>query len=161
MEAPERIPVSYLRREVEKHIERFKPDVVIVDYIANLVPERGSNPNRNDLQIGDMLKDLRQMGRPGGMGIHKEGFAVISGAQINREGLKRYRKSGSVKGSFFSEDIHGSHQYSADADNIFGQMKDMNNSDRLHMFVIKTRYGRGIFPNGSTKTSLEVQGIKV
>ena len=158
MEAPERIPISYLRREIEKHIDSFKPDVVIVDYIANLVSERSWESLRSDEQIGNMLKDLRQLGRPGGMGLHKGGFSVISGAQINREGLKRYRKSGAVKGSFFSEDIHGSHQYSADADNIFGQMKDMSNSDRLHIFVIKTRYGRGIFPNGSSKTALEVQG---
>ena len=157
METAERIPVSFLRREIEAHIDIFKPDIVVVDYIANLIPEAGSNNARNDLQIGDMLKGLRQMGKPG-MGIHKNGFAVISGAQIGREGLKRFRKTGAIKGSFHSEDLRGSQEYSADADNIFGQMKDPNNNGRLHCYVIKTRYGTGIFPNGSTKTSLEVQG---
>jgi len=157
MESAERIPVSFLRREIEAHIDIFKPDVVVVDYIANLIPEAGSNNARNDLQIGEMLKDLRQMGKPG-MGIHENGFAVISGAQIGREGLKRFRKTGAIKGSFYSEDLRGSQEYAADADNIFGQMKDPNNNGRLHCYVIKTRYGTGIFPNGSTKTSLEVQG---
>ena len=157
METAERIPVSFLRKEIEAHIDIFKPDVIVVDYIANLIPEAGSNNARNDLQIGEMLKDLRQMGKPK-MGIHENGFAVISGAQIGREGLKRFRKTGAIKGSFHSEDLRGSQEYSADADNIFGQMKDPNNNGRLHCYVIKTRYGTGIFPNGSTKTSLEVQG---
>jgi len=157
METSERIPVSFLRKEIEAHIDIFKPDVIVVDYIANLIPEAGSNNARNDLQIGEMLKDLRQMGKPK-MCIHENGFAVISGAQIGREGLKRFRKTGAIKGSFHSEDLRGSQEYSADADNIFGQMKDPNNNGRLHCYVIKTRYGTGVFPNGSTKTSLEVQG---
>ncbi|MBT6048306.1 MAG: AAA family ATPase [Candidatus Scalindua sp.] len=157
METAERIPVSFLRKEIEAHIDIFKPDVIVVDYIANLIPEAGSNNARNDLQIGEMLKDLRQMGKPK-MGIHENGFAIISGAQIGREGLKRFRKTGAIKGSFHSEDLRGSQEYSADADNIFGQMKDPNNNGRLHLYDIKNRYGTGVFPNGSTKTSLEVQG---
>lgn len=154
MEAPERISVSYLRREINRHIEIFKPDIIVVDYIANLVPEAKSNMNRNDLQIGEMLKDLRQMGKPGGSGLHKNGFAIISGAQIGREGLKRNRKLGANKSGFFSEDLRGSHEYSADSDNVFAQQPDPNNPESFFLHKIKIRYGEGLFPNGKTCTKL-------
>jgi DnaB-like helicase C terminal domain len=157
METPERITVSYLRREIEKHIEIFKPDLIVVDYIANLLPEQRNQSERDDLKIGQMLKDLRQMGKPGA-GVHKSGFGIVSGAQIGREGLKRVRKVGATKTGFYSEDLRGSHEYAADSDNIFAQMKDPNNADRLHFYILKTRYGTGVFPNGANRTSLLVRG---
>lgn len=156
MEAPERIPVSYLRKEMERHIEIFKPDLIIVDYIANLIPESRSNVKREDLQIGEMLKDLRQMGKPGS-GLHSNGFAIVSGAQIGREGLKRIRKLGANKTGFYSEDLRGSHEYSADSDNIFAQQPDPNNPDSFFFYKIKTRYGKGVFPNGKISTKLRVK----
>lgn len=158
MEAPERVPVSYIRREIDKHLEIFKPDLVVIDYIANLLPENDRHAGRNDLEIGEMLKDLRQMGKPGGMGIHNEGFSIISGAQLGRDALKRIRKSGVLKGSFHSEDLRGSQEYAADADNIFAQMKDDQNSSQLYEYCVKTRYGRGIFENGTIRTVLNVVG---
>ena len=46
-------------------------------------------------------------------------FAVISGAQLGRDALKRIRKDGANKDkpTINSEDIRGSHEYAADADN--------------------------------------------
>lgn len=154
MESPERVPVSVIRREIEKHIDLFQPDLVVIDYIGNLIPELASKRDRPDIQIGEMLKDLRHMGRVSS--ITKEGFAVVSGAQIGREALKRVRKMGG-KVSFHSEDLRGSHEYSADADNIFAQMEDAANPDStLNLFVVKSRYGRKAFPDGSTKASLDI-----
>jgi len=156
MEAPEQIPVSMIRREIEKHIDIFKPNIVVVDYIANLIPDRDTyRKDRNDLEIGNMLKSLRNMGKPGA--IHDEGFAIVSGAQVGREALKRIRKSGINKSSFFSEDIRGSHEYSADSDNMFVQMEDPQMpGQRLHVFCIKSRYGSKNFSNGSNKAILEI-----
>ena len=153
MEAPDQIKVSVIRREIEKHIDIFKPNVVIIDYIVNLVPDGN---DRNDLEIGYMLKALRTMGKPGGM-TH-DGFAIVSGAQIGREALKRIRRSAANKMAFYSEDLRGSHEYSADADNIFAQMEDPQQpQSRLNIYVIKARYGKKIFNNGSIKASLEVK----
>jgi len=155
MEAPERIPVSLIRREIEKHIDIFKPRLVIIDYIANLVPDSKTyRKDRNDLEIGEMLKDLRAMGKPGSM--HKEGFAIVSAVQIGREGLKRVRKMGISKTAFYSEDLRGSHEYSADADNIYAQMPDPTNGKRLFIYPIKCRYGKRTFTNGSTKAILDI-----
>ncbi|MFW6129628.1 MAG: DnaB-like helicase C-terminal domain-containing protein [Atribacterota bacterium] len=156
MEAPEQIPVSVIRREIEKHIDIFKPHVVVIDYIANLITDKNTyRKDRNDLEIGNMLKALRTMGKPGA--VHKEGFAIVSGAQIGREALKRVRKTGAAKTSFYSEDIRGSHEYSADADNIFFQMPDPQQpGQRLHVYRVKTRYGFP-FKNNSNKITLEVK----
>jgi len=158
MESYERVPVSIIRREIEKHIDMFKPHLVVIDYIANLVPETGSkvDRSRNDLQIGEMLKDLRSMGKPGG--LHEVGFSIVSGVQIGREALKRMRKVGINKTAFYSEDLRGSHEYSADADNIYAQNPDEAQPDsRLQFFVVKARYGKRSFHTNETRAMLEVQ----
>jgi len=152
----ERIPVSFIYREIEKHIDVFKPILVVVDYIGTLIAEESDKSKRDDIQIGNMLKDLRIMGRPGA--LHENGFAVVSGAQIGRDALKRIRKMGSKKVSFYSEDIRSSHEYSADADNIYVQMIDERQPDsRLKLFVIKTRYGKKAFKDRSLQAILEIK----
>ena len=129
--------------------------MVVVDYIANLIAEDRYKTERNDLQIGEMLKDLRHMGRKNS--ITKEGFAVVSAAQIGREGLKRIRKLGIAKATFYSEDLRGSHEYSADADNIFGQMEDVSQpNEQLKLVVIKSRYGPKTFTDGSLQATLSI-----
>lgn len=151
----ERTQVSVIRRMIEENIEIFKPRVVVVDYIANLRPDRNMR-ERNDLEIGEMLKDLRHMGRPGV--IHDKGFAIVSGAQIGRDALRRIRRSASEKMMFYSEDIRGSHEYSADADNMFAQIKDPQQPDELlDLFCIKARNGKTTFADGSRKAKLEVK----
>jgi intein/homing endonuclease len=156
METYERIPVSIIRREIEKHVDVFKPRVVIVDYIANLTGEANREKERDDLLIGNMLKDLRTMGRAGA--IHKDGFAIITAAQIGREALRRIRRSSANKVSFHSEDIRGSHEYSADADNIYAQMVDeAQPNERLMIFPLKCRYGKKTFANNSNRAVLEIK----
>jgi len=150
LEYMERIKVSIIRREIDKHIELFKPRLVVIDYIANLIPDL-SRDGRNDLEIGDMLKDLRSMGKA-------YNFAIVSGAQIGREALKRLRRSQSDKMMAYSEDIRGSHEYSADADNIYAQFPDPTNpTERLQFFVIKARNGKKVFRDNQTSAVLEVK----
>jgi replicative DNA helicase len=156
MDPSRRVPVSVIRSEIEKHIEIFKPRLVVVDYIANLIPELHYRNARPDLQIGEMLKDLRIMGRPGAM--HDRGFGVVSGAQIGREALKRIRKLAVNKQSFYSEDLRGSHEYSADADNIFVQQEDEKMlGERMFLYNVKTRYGKKTFSNGERRAVLEIK----
>ena len=154
LEASDRVPVSLIKKEIKRHIEAFSPRLVIVDYIANLIPEKKYNNMRNDLQIGEMLKDLRTMGRENA--ITKDGFTIISGAQIGREGLKRTRRLGINKTSFYSEDLRGSHEYPADADAVFAQLPDEQNSNVLNIICIKSRYGPPVFLDGSRRTQLNV-----
>lgn len=142
----ERVTVSQIRREIEKHIDMFEPDMIVVDYIANLLPDNHLG-GRNDLEIGEMLKSLRHMGK-------HFGFAVVSGAQIGREALKRNRRSDQI--TAYSEDIRGSHEYSADADTIFMQWQDENNKEILWLVPIKGRHGGKTFKDGSNKAQLEV-----
>ncbi len=55
LDADERTSVSSLKREIEKRAFAFKPEVVIIDYIANLQPDIRFG-GRNDLEIGEILK---------------------------------------------------------------------------------------------------------
>ena len=150
MEYIDRTKVSTIRREIEKNIDTFKPDLVVVDYIANLVPDLERN-NRNDLEIGDMLKSLRTMGR-------HLGFHVLSGAQLGREALKRIRRQSSDKMMAYSEDVRGSHEYSADADFIFVLMPDPQQpGSLLHVMILKSRFGKKIFADNRMKVALDVK----
>jgi len=145
----ERAKVSVLQREIEKHLEIFNPDLVVVDYIANLEPDK-SRSDRNDLEIGEILYALQHYG-------HAMSFAVISGAQVGREALKRHRKAGGENIQFFSEDVRGSHEYSSIADNIFFQMKDENQpNERLNITAVKSRWGPTVFLNGESSATLYV-----
>lgn len=145
----ERTKVSTIKREIEKNIDIFRPDLVIIDYIANLTPDK-TRQGRNDLEIGDMISDLSHMG-------HYLNFAVVSGAQIGREALKRFRSSSGTNSSFHSEDIRGSHEYAAEADFVFAQMIDPQNNNSLLITPIKNRFGKKVFEDGSSKASLAIQ----
>jgi len=150
MEEDERTKVSVIRRQIENHIDQFKPDLVVIDYIANLLPDV-QRRDRIDVEIGDMLKDLRQMGK-------KIGFGILSGAQLGREALKRIRKQEGDKVVAYSEDLRNSHEYSADADFIFALIPDPQQpAALLHLVVIKSRFGKKIFQDGRSKAALEVR----
>lgn len=146
MQEPGRITVSQIQRQIERHVEIFRPRLVVIDYVANLEADR-ERYGRNDLEIGDMLKDMREMGK-------SWKFAVISAAQLGREALKRIRKAAATneKTMIHSEDIRGSHEYSADADNIYAMMKNPNEPDsELFLYCVKARNGKTTFHNGETK----------
>lgn len=150
MEEPGNTTVLKIQRQIERNIELIKPKLVVIDYIANLEAHK-NRYGRNDLEIGDMLKTMRQMGK-------ENNFAVLSAAQLGREALKRVRKTGGDrdKTSINSEDIRGSHEYSADADNIFAQLKHDQDPNLLDIFCVKSRNGPTIFENGKIRATLEV-----
>lgn len=148
--------VSEILRQVERHVDVFQPRAIVVDYVGILAPDLHMRNERDDVKIGLMLKSLRQAGKPGA--LTDKGFGTISGVQIGRDALKRIRRLGVNKTSFHSEDLRGSHDYSADADNIFAQMKDpAQPNNRLLLFHLKTRYGKPVFSNGESRVSLFVQ----
>ena len=149
-----RTKVSTIKQQIKQHIEIFKPDVVVIDYIANL--EADSKKDRADIEIGDMLKELFHMGKEGV--LHEKGFGVVSGAQIGRSALKRVRAQPGDRMQFHSEDVRGAHDYSADATTIFALFPDPQQpSEKLWVFVVKSRYGRKTFPDGSLKAQLDVR----
>jgi len=152
MEKPGTTSVGDIQREIERHIEIFKPKLIVIDYVANLEVEKDRR-GRNDLEIGDMLKKMRQMGKT-------LDFAVISAAQLGRDALKRIRKAGvsQDKASINSEDIRGSHEYAADADNIFAQLKNTSQpNELLDLFCVKSRNGPTTFEDGKIKATLHIR----
>jgi len=151
LKAADRISVKFIRRQIERYYDLFKPKLIVVDYISNLIPDT-PRYGRNDLEIGDMLKDLRAMG-------FSMGFSIVSGAQLGRDALKRIRVSGanSDRQILHSEDIRGSHEFSADADNIYAQVPSPSDPyNGLDIYVIKARNGKKTFPDGGAKATLEV-----
>jgi len=151
MQEPGNTTVNTIQKSIERNIDLVKPKLVIIDYVANLEANK-NRYGRNDLEIGDMLKTMRQMGKD-------LDFAVISGAQIGREALKRIRKAGANKDkpSINSEDIRGSHEYSADADNIYAQLKSTSQPNQLlDLFCVKSRNGSITFEDDNVRAVLEV-----
>lgn len=152
MQEPGRITVRQIQEAIENHLDILHPRLVVIDYVANLEADK-DRYGRNDLEIGDMLKEMREMGKT-------MGFAVISAAQLGREALKRIRKSGAMKekAQIHSEDIQGSHQYSADADNIYAMLEHPHEpKSKIDLFVVKARNGKKTFESGSVKATLSYQ----
>lgn len=151
MQEPGNTTVHNIQKLIERNIDLIKPKLVVIDYVANLEAHK-NRYGRNDLEIGDMLKKMRQMGKD-------LGFAVISGAQLGREALKRIRKDGANKDkpTINSEDIRGSHEYSADADNIYAQLRSTSQPNQLlDLYCVKARNGVITFEDESVRAVLEV-----
>lgn len=129
LDAPDRLTVHALEMELEKRAKSFAPQVVVIDYIANLRCDIRF-ANRNDLEIGETLKSLRFLGK-------KYGFHIISAAQMGREALRAMRQNPDVIPD--STSIRGSHEYAADADFIFGILKNADEPERLKIIKIKAR----------------------
>lgn len=128
--------VSEIKSAVESKLHYFKPDVVVIDYIANIKPDSRVD---NWLAIGDILKDLRAFGK-------QYGFAILSAAQMTRDGIKKLKNDKDQTKSPGSEDLRGSHEYSADADNIFAQSPCQEEPNRkMLLYCIKARYGKKTF----------------
>jgi replicative DNA helicase len=151
MEEPGNTTVHTIEKMIERHIDLIKPKLVVIDYVANLEAHK-NRYGRNDLEIGDMLKKMRSMGKA-------MDFAVISGAQLGRDALKRIRKDGANKDkpTINSEDIRGSHEYAADADNIYAQLKSTSQPTQLlDLYCVKARNGVTMFEDDSVRAVLEV-----
>lgn len=132
LDADERTSVSTLQREIEKRAFAFKPKLVVIDYIANLKPD-SRYQGRNDLEIGEILKNLRFLGK-------QYGFHILSAAQMGRAAIKALRED--MNATPDSTAIRGSHEYSADADTIFILMKNKHENDKLKIFCLKARHGK-------------------
>ena len=131
LDADERTSVSALRHEIDKHIVVFKPHVVVIDYADLLQINVGRNSIRS-FEIGEMLKNLRFMGK-------KYNFHIITAAQMNRAAIKSLREGKDE--ALDSTAVHGSHSYSADSDTIFGLMKVPGETDKIKIYTIKARHG--------------------
>lgn len=132
--------VQEIKRAVESKLHYFKPDVVVIDYIANIKPDGKVD---NWLAIGDILKDLRAFGK-------QCGFAILSAAQMTRDGIKKLKNDKDQTKTPGSEDLRGSHEYSADADNIFAQSPSPDEPNRkMLLYCIKARYGKKTFDGKS------------
>jgi len=128
--------VAEIKRAIERRLKYFTPSVVVIDYIANIKPD---SKNDNWLAIGDILKELRAMGK-------EHNFAVLSAAQLTRDGIKKLKGDKDMSKSPGSEDLRGSHEYSADSDNIFAQMPSQDEPNRkMLLYCIKARYGKKTF----------------
>jgi len=129
----EKMKLSQLERWLFEQSTMFKPDVVILDYLDLLSPEV-VNPNRLDVGFGDICKMARQMGK-------NMGFSAITAAQMKRGAVERLRKTGldsPEKAQFGTDDISGSGQIGADADNAFMLWRKGHNE--VQLFNIKSRY---------------------
>ena len=146
----ERTRVSTIRREIEQRISYFKPRVVFIDYIDNLLPDF-SRGNRSDLEINDMIEDMRNMG--GALG-----FSVVSAAQLARDALKRIKEEKDGKHSpLSSTDIRGGQVYTANSDNVYAQLKNPDNPTQLFFSCIKSRFGPTTFRNSASRAILAVK----
>lgn len=152
LDAQERMTVAKIRAEIEKRKAYFKPRLVVVDYISILKPESSYQKLAEHSWYGQMCKDLRQLGR-------KMGFGVLSAVQLNREAIKSLRNQKDGKQTIGSDALRGSHDFSADADNIYAQFPhpDMP-KEKLYLFCIKSRNGSTMFGQykNENKATLEV-----
>ena len=138
-----KMKLSQLDRWLREEASSFKPDVVIVDYLALVDPEV-SNPNRPDIGFGDICKMLISMGK-------QMGFCPISAAQFKRSAMARLREEGMEnpeKAFLDTDDIGDSHQIGADATNVF-MLYRKPGDPKLFVFSSKARYGEKDTTKGS------------
>lgn len=131
-----RIKISQLDRYVQEKMTSVSPHVVIVDYLT-LVDADQSRQDRKDLEIGDVCKHMRSMGEA-------LKFSVITAAQYKRAAIDRLRKYGLDqidKAAFGTDDIEGSNQVGADAENI-GMLWKEDGGLRVRLLWPKLRYGQ-------------------
>ena len=134
----EKIKLSQIENWLENNKKDFTPDVVVVDYL-DLVASETPNPNRRDLELGDICKYMRSMGR-------KRGFSVITAAQFSRKAIERIRKHGletPERAQVGTDDIGGSSQIGADADTVFMLFRMGDSGDggnRVKVFTPKARH---------------------
>lgn len=129
-----KMKLSQLEKYIEEQSSIFSPDVVFVDYLDLIASEESSGDGRW-AELGDICKYLRNMGE-------SRGFSVVTAAQFKRAAIERIREYGlknPEKAQFSTDDIAGSNQIGADADNVFCLWRlDQN---KLQLFTPKARHG--------------------
>lgn len=138
LDVDEQVSVDVIRRELEKKVNYFCPDLVVVDYLGLLKTQAGFG-QRHDLALGDLTKSLKFMGK-------KFGFHVLTAAQLGRADIKRMREEG-PEVQLDSTAVKGSQEVASDAEFIIAVTKVPDEDDRLKLHWIKSRYG----PSGFTK----------
>jgi len=131
-----KLKIGQLRTYLDDNEATFKPQIVIVDYLALVEPDQADKTERSDQNVGFCTKALRSMGE-------QKGFAVITAAQYNRAALKRIREAGTDsidKAELGMDDIAESHQIGADSDYVFMLWKSKGN-DKLAILNTKNRHG--------------------
>ena len=147
----ERMTVGEIKRFIEKNQALWKFKLVVIDYIAILQPDERYARQNEHSWAGEMCKDLRQLGR-------KHGFSIISAVQLGKESLKRLKQQKQGKQSAGVEDMRGSHDYSADADNIYIQWPHPNEpTQKLCLVCAKARDGKKTFINDSPMAVLDIK----
>lgn len=148
MEMGGRSKLSVIRREIEKRISYFQPRMVFIDYADNILPDR--RQSRSDLEMNDILEDMRQMGK-------SLDFGVVSAAQLARDRLKQVRDQKDDKQQLGSTDIRGGQVMTANSDTVYGQLRDPSQpNEKLKFYCIKSRHGKQVFGNGKDCTALRV-----
>lgn len=130
LEGGERLSLARLRREIEKRITVFQPKLIVIDY-ADII-QTDARYESKTIEIGEMLHTLRTNGR-------KFGFHTLSAAQMNRSAIRALREGNDD--ALDSTSIHGSHNFGAVSDTIFGLQKIKGQSDRIKVIKIKCRHG--------------------
>jgi len=147
----ERMTVSDIRRIVEKYHSTFKFKVLFIDYMAILQPDEKYLKQNEYAWPGEMCKDLRQMGR-------KFEFSIISAVQLGKEALKRLKQQKQANKTAGVEDMKGSHDYSADADNIYIQWPHPQEPvQKLCVVCAKARDGKKTFIGDAMMAVLEIK----
>lgn len=134
----ERLSIPGLKRELEKRVNYFSPDILVVDYLGLIKTDTGF-AGRHDLALGELTKSLKYMGK-------QYGFHVITAAQMGRADIKRLREEG-TEVQLDSTAVRGSQEVSSDVEFIFAMTAVPDEQDRLKLHIIKSRYG----PSGQTK----------
>lgn len=130
----QKMKMSQLERWLREQESVFKPQIVILDYLDLIEPD-DAPADRPDIGIGNICKMSRAMGK-------NQGFAIVTAAQLKRGAIERIRKTGMEnpeKAVLGTDDIAGSSQVGADADNVFILWREQN-GNAARMFTAKSRY---------------------
>lgn len=126
------ISVANLKRELEKRINIFSPKIIVVDYLSLMKPDIMYS-NRHDLELGNIAKDLRGIGRS--YGIH-----VITAAQMGRSDIRRIREQG-ADATLDTTSVSGSQEVPAHSDNVIALTVVPDSPNIIKLHLVKCRNG--------------------
>lgn len=139
IDVEEQITLASIKQEIEKRINYFAPQLVVVDYLGLIkIQNMYGGGGRHDLDLGNLTKQLKFLGK-------KYGFHNLTAAQLGRTDIKRLREEGE-NATLDSTAIRGSQEVPADVEFIFALTAVPDEKDRLKVHAIKSRYG----PSGGT-----------
>jgi len=147
MESHKGVKVSEIRRQIEEHSDIFKPDLVVIDHMSNLVSDRRWE-NRPDLERADIARDLKYMGM-------QFGFAIAVGEKLPSLPVNCVRGHETISVSDYGWSVN----YPAELDYIYAVMLDLQQPGALlNVSVVKSRFDHynEIFENGKRQITVDV-----